>query len=58
MKTVISSQATQPYEHKSQAERPLPAENPPFRACFFVVLRQQWPSPGTGLMSLLLTGGG
>lgn len=23
-----------------------------------VVFRQQWPSPGTGLMSLLLTGGG
>lgn len=30
----------------------------PLRACFLVVLRQQWPRPGTGLMSLLLTGGG
>lgn len=28
------------------------------RACFLVVFLQQWPKPGTGLMSLLLTGGG
>lgn len=30
----------------------------PLRACFLVVFLQQWPKPGTGLMSLLLTGGG
>lgn len=30
----------------------------PLRACFLVVLRQQFPMPGIGLMSLLLTGGG
>lgn len=36
----------------------LSSSNLPLRACFFVVLRQQWPRPGTGLMSLLLTGGG
>lgn len=30
----------------------------PLRVCFLVVFRQQWPKPGTGLMSLLLTGGG
>lgn len=34
------------------------AQHPPLRACFLVVLRQQWPRPGMGLMSLLLTGGG
>lgn len=30
----------------------------PLRACFLVVFLQQWPKPGTGLTSLLLTGGG
>lgn len=30
----------------------------PLRACFLVVFLQQWPKPCTGLMSLLLTGGG
>lgn len=30
----------------------------PLRVCFLVVFLQQWPKPGTGLMSLLLTGGG
>lgn len=30
----------------------------PLCACFLVVLRQQCPTPGIGLMSLLLTGGG
>lgn len=30
----------------------------PLRTCFLVVFLQQWLKPGTGLMSLLLTGGG
>lgn len=33
-------------------------EDLPLRACFLVVFLQQWPKPGTGLMLLLLTGGG
>lgn len=30
----------------------------PFRVCFLVVFLQQWLKPGTGLISLLLAGGG
>lgn len=52
------------YEHtlcmwvRKQKHKHSSPSNPPLRACFLVVLRQQWPRPGTGLMSLLLTGGG
>lgn len=44
--------------HLTLAEHSVHLELSPLRACFLVVFLQQWPKPGTGLMSLLLTGGG